>query len=166
SIQAIRQLAFQADLLTPNLTEFCILTDTEMDSLKKLGQEDPEELYRLLKYRSYLFKDQTLVITGIPIKGPDRQLLVNLVIDHKKRPMAIPSPRLEGSYSGTGDLFAAVLMGSQLQKRNLEQGVRLAGELIVRGIADAQKEQTPWNDGINYEPYLGLLSPSSFHPLG
>ena len=166
SIQAVRHLAFQADLLTPNLTEFCILTDTEMDSLKKLGQENPEELYRLLQYRSYLFKDQALVITGIPIKERDQQLLVNLIIDHAKTPVAIPSPHLGGSYSGTGDLFAAVLMGSQLQKRNLEQGVRLAGELIVRGIADAQKEHTPCNDGINYEPYLNLLSPSSLQTMG
>ena len=57
-------------------------------------------------------------------------------------------------------------MGSQLQKRNLEQGVRLAGELIVRGIADAQKEHTPCNDGINYEPYLNLLSLSSLQTMG
>lgn len=165
SIQAVRQLAFQADILTPNLTEFCILTDTELDPLKKLGQEDPEELYHLLKDRAYLFKDQALIITGIPIKIRDQQLLANLIIDHTKRLVAIPSPRLEGSYSGTGDIFAAILMGSQLQKRNLEQGVHLAGELIVKGIADAQKEQTPCNDGINYEPYLGLLSPSSFQTL-
>ncbi len=92
--------------------------------------------------------------------------MVNLIIDHNKRPVSILSPHLEGSYSGTGDLFAAVLMGSQLQKRNLEQGVGLAGELIVRGIADAQKEHTPCNDGINYEPYLSLLSPSPFQALG
>ena len=136
-----------------------------MEPLKKLGQEDPEELYRLLKGRAYLFKDQALVITGIPIRIRDQQLLANLIIDHTKRPAVISSPHLEGSYSGTGDIFAAILMGSQLQKRNLEQGVHLAGELIVRGIADAHKEQTPCTDGINYEPYLGLLSPSSFQPL-
>lgn len=66
-------------------------------------------------------------------------------------------PHLGGTYSGTGDVLAAVLLGSQLQGRELIQGARLAGTLIGRAIQSSKKEGTPCNDGINYEPYLFLL---------
>ena len=33
SIEAMRSLAEKADFLTPNLTEFCLLTGTEMDAI-------------------------------------------------------------------------------------------------------------------------------------
>ena len=159
SIQAVRQLALQADLLTPNFTEFCILTGTEMDPLQQMGRDDPEELFRTLSRKAACFSEKALVITGIPLlKEENRPLLCNLILQQGNR-TPVCFPHLGGTYSGTGDLFAAVLMGSLLQQRTLEQGVRLAGRLISRGIADARQENVSCNDGINYEPYLGMLAP-------
>lgn len=157
SIEAMRKLALRADLLTPNLTEFCILTGTDMDPLFQLGRQDPEALFQELTRLAGLYKGKRLVITGIPHPSSSGEHLVtNLVIDGGNA-IPVTFPHLGGTYSGTGDLFAAILLGSQLQQRTLVQGARLAGELIGKAIRSSKTEGTPCNDGVNYEPYLSLL---------
>ncbi len=166
SIEAVRQLAFQADLLTPNLTEFCILTGTDMRPIQKLGQTDPEALFPILEEKAGCFQGRSLVITGIPVLDKNREtpILSNFIVKMAGgKSSVVSSPHLGGSYSGTGDLFAAVVLGALLQKRSLEEAVRLAVGFIARGIGDARRENTPCNDGINYEPYLGLLAPPLPH---
>lgn len=157
SIRAMERLAQRADLLTPNLTEFCILTGTDMDPLFALGRKNPEALFQELQSKASVFQGKKLVITGIPHSSPKNEHLVtNLVLDQRKA-FPVTFPHLGGTYSGTGDLFAAVLLGSQLQGRSLTKGARLAGELIGKAIRSSKAEGTPGNDGVNYEPYLSLL---------
>lgn len=157
SIQAMEKLARRADILTPNLTEFCILTGTEIGPMLKLGQEDPEALFRTLQEKASIYHEKKLVITGIPHSSSSGEHLVtNLVMD--RGPMKpVTFPHLGGTYSGTGDLFAAVLLGSQLQGRSLAQGAQLAGNFIGSAIRSSKMEGTLFNDGVNYEPYLSLL---------
>lgn len=156
-IRSMQQLALRADILTPNLTEFCILTGTEVEPLFKLGREDPAALFRALQEKASIYKGKKLVITGIPHSSPSGEHLVtNLVLD-QGRMEPVTFPHLGGTYSGTGDLFAAVLLGSQLQGRSLVRGAQLAGELIGKAIQSSKAEGTPGNDGVNYEAYLYLL---------
>lgn len=157
SIESMRRLALRADLLTPNLTEFGILTGTSLDTLLKPDCREPETLFQELEAKAAPFAGKKLVITGIPHSSPSGEHLVtNLVLGGGKR-VSVTFPHLGGTYSGTGDLFAAILLGSQLQKRSLVQGVQLAGKLIGKAIQSSKAEGSPYNDGINYEPYLSLL---------
>ena len=98
------------------------------------------------------------MITGIPVLDKNREtpILSNFIVKMAGgKSSVVSSPHLGGSYSGTGDLFAAVVLGALLQKRSLEEAVRLAVQFIARGIGDARRENTPCNDGINYEPIWG-----------
>lgn len=157
SIEAMEKLAQRADILTPNLTEFCILTGTDMEPLFQLGRKDAPALFQALQEKALLFKGKKFVITGIPHSSPSGEHLVtNLVIDGGHA-VPVTFPHLGGTYSGTGDLFAAIILGSQLQGRSLERGARLAGELIGKAIRSSKAEGTPGNDGVNYEPFLSLL---------
>ena len=159
SVEAMRSLALRADLLTPNLTEFCILTGTDMDAMQKLGEAHPDELFAALARKAAFFKDTDTVITGIPFRNEEgRQMLCNLVLTQGTQ-VPVSFPHLGGTYSGTGDLFAAVLLGGRLQHRDLEASVRLAGTFISRGIESARRNHTPYNDGIDYESCLSLLLP-------
>jgi pyridoxine kinase len=158
SIESVKKLALEADLVTPNFTEFCILTGSAMEPLKKLGEKEPDALFHVIAEKAASFRNPALVITGIRCFGKEGQPLVaNLVLQHGEG-TPIYFSRLDGTYSGTGDLFAAILMGGYLQHRDLVQSTRLAGDFILRGITDAQKEAVAFNDGINYEPYLPLLA--------
>lgn len=157
SIEAMGKLARRADILTPNLTEFCILTGTDMEPLFQLGRTDAQALFRALQEKALLFKGKKFIITGIPHASlSGEHLVTNLVLDGEKA-VPVTFPHLGGTYSGTGDLFAVILLGSQLQGRSLERGAQLAGELIGKAIRSSKAEGTPGNDGVNYEPYLSLL---------
>ena len=72
----------------------------------------------------------------------------------------IPFPCIGGSYSGTGDLFAACIAAGMARGDTVTDSVRLAGEFISLALSDSIKEQVPRNDGVNYEKYLSMLAPS------
>lgn len=160
SIKSMRGLAEKADILTPNLTEFCLLTGTEMDAMMKEEATDKDALFAALIQKAAAFSQADLVITGIPIKNKKSgRDICNLIIS-KGRIYPVTFPHLGGSYSGTGDLFAAVLLAARLHKEGLVPSVNKAGQFIAKGITAAQKEHTPSNAGIDYEPFLPLLRSS------
>lgn len=160
SIEAMRSLAEKADFLTPNLTEFCLLTGTEMDAIMNREKEDKDALFAILTQKAAAFSQTDLVITGIPLKGEKSgKEICNLIISQGSSHPVI-FPHLGGSYSGTGDLFAAVLLAARLHKEGLVPSVNKAGQFIAKGITAAQKEHTPGNAGIDYEPFLPLLRSS------
>ena len=68
-------------------------------------------------------------------------------------------PHLGGSYSGTGDLFAAVLLAARLHKEGLVPSVNKAGQFIAKALL-LHKRAYPGNAGIDYEPFLPLLRSS------
>ena len=95
SIEAMRSLAEKADFLTPNLTEFCLLTGTEMDAIMNREKEDKDALFAILTQKAAAFSQTDLVITGIPLKG-EKKRKGNLQPYHFQRqqpPRDIPSSR-------------------------------------------------------------------------
>ena len=61
------------------------------------------------------------------------------------------------SYSGTGDLFASVIMGSLMRGENLEKSVELAESFLKESINDSTMENIPTVEGVNFEKYLRML---------
>ncbi|RKJ19044.1 pyridoxine kinase, partial [Butyricicoccus sp. 1XD8-22] len=61
------------------------------------------------------------------------------------------------SYSGTGDLFASVVMGSLMRGEDLQKSLQLAQEFLTAAIHDTYLEGTPEVEGVNFEKYLKLL---------
>ncbi|MDY2738495.1 MAG: TIGR04002 family protein [Acidaminococcus sp.] len=101
SIKSMRGLAEKADILTPNLTEFCLLTGTEMDAMMKEAATDKDALFAALTQKAAAFSQTDLVITGIPIKNKKSgRDICNLIIS-KGRIYPVTFPHLGGSYSGT-----------------------------------------------------------------
>ena len=93
SIEAMGKLARRADILTPNLTEFCILTGTDMEPLFQLGRTDAQALFRALQEKALLFKGKKFIITGIPHSSlSDARGL--LALGHRHRLCHAPCPRL------------------------------------------------------------------------
>lgn len=65
--------------------------------------------------------------------------------------------RIGGCYSGTGDLFASVLIAGLVKGLPAEDCIQKAIAFLSQGIRDAAAEGTDPNDGIYFEPYLHLL---------
>ena len=154
----IKQLTLLADIIIPNLTELCILTDTDYATLQndKSVAEFLESIHEIA--RTYCLQGPAqIVITGIRYTNDSGQELIgnSYVTSHTTYHYA--TPNLGGSYSGTGDLFAACLAAGIAQNIPVSQIIPQASSFIQAAIADSIAHQVPSIEGINYEKFLHLL---------
>lgn len=154
----MRRLTQEADIITPNLTELCLLADTDYHALAKMT--DPRQLTEAVSaIGKNLSKDgpKKIIVTGIRHQdehGTD--MMGNLYITASDCVLS-SFPYIGGSYSGTGDLFASCLAGGIARGDSIPDIMNTAGEFLELALADSVKEQVPRNDGVNYEKYLSLL---------
>lgn len=147
------KLASLADIITPNLTELCILSQT---SYKELTSHCNEEDYPLLvaEAAKKLLSDtlRTVIVTGVHYSNS----ICNIIVDCDV-PTVIKSENYPGSYSGTGDIFSSVVCGEITKGMSVDYAVRTACKLIERALRDTVREGTDRNDGIAFEKHLGVL---------
>ena len=146
-------LARSADIITPNLTELCILTDTDFEKLNSHCESD-DFLNRISDVAKGAFShsEQKIVVTGIK-KG---NCLYNGVFT-KQDCDFVKAECHGGSFSGTGDIFASIVFASVVNGESLVSGVRKAVSFIEKATADTAKEPYDRNDGINFEKFLYQL---------
>ena len=92
----------------------------------------------------------------IPTKEPSEQSIGNLLIDHDETFFS-KQPYNGQSYSGTGDLFSAIVMGSVLRGQSLKTAIQLAESLISSAIHDTALHNTDPKAGVNFEKFLNML---------
>lgn len=152
--QKMCTLAKHADILTPNLTELCILTGTDFHSLKE-KEADPAylDIISEIAQKAAAHENQKIAVTGIR----KDHFVYNGVFSKKERFFA--KSKLYGThFSGTGDLFASVLCAGMLNGEKIEDSVQKATVFLEHAIADTVQEAYDPNNGINFEPYLYLLA--------
>lgn len=62
-----------------------------------------------------------------------------------------------GAFSGTGDLFATVVLGGVLRGQSVEESIELAERFIYQAANDAWKNNVEKNEETKYEKYLYML---------
>ena len=153
SCKKICGLARSADIITPNLTELCILTDTDFDKLNSHCESD-DFLDRISDVAKGAIShcEQKIVVTGINKDG----CLYNGVFS-KQDCDFIKAECHGGSFSGTGDIFASIVFASVVNGESLVSSVKKAAYFIEKATADTAKEPYDRNDGINFEKFLYQL---------
>ena len=175
--QDMKRLVKQADIVTPNLTELCLLTDTDPKTFENTAEAEgghgdtrtvPEgrkvvDAAEKLARRVMEEGPEEVVVTGKRFRdsGDDREMMGNLAVT-KDRSQFYAHPFIGEGYSGTGDLFASVIAGGKARGDDLEEDVKLAGEMIARAIQDSVRDHVPRDEGAEYEKYLPLLMKSVF----
>ena len=147
--KGIRELTHCADILTPNLTEACILTDRAYDpnpSERELGQMC-EELSRN--------GAEKIVISGLCM-GEE---LGNYVYEAGKVPRLLTQRRTGRNRSGTGDVFSAIITGCAVNGVDFAESVERAASFVARAIVRSDEMGIPTTDGIAFEELLCDLIP-------
>ena len=155
----MKTLVQNADVITPNLTECCLLTDTDYAKLAA-HQNEPDYLDRIAAMARPLleYKISTIIITGIIHRGIDdtASKYYNLVIT--KDGFQTASCDIHGgSFSGTGDLLASVVCAGMVRGDTAIDSVTRATRFLEAALIETVAEEIPRNEGINFEPYLSLL---------
>lgn len=136
-----------ADILTPNLTEACFLTDTEYRP--DIGET---ELLEICKRLSDL-GPQKIVISGLE-RGSD---LENFIFEAGNSPVTVREHKVGPSRSGTGDVFSSVIAADAVNGIELTESVRHASAFIAKVLRRTLELDLPKTDGICFEEYLKEL---------
>lgn len=151
-VQKMKELLPLADIITPNITEACLLTGTPW----KDGEWTMQELSGLCeKLASLCLKDSvsaSIVITGIR----QRDSLVNFLWDDGVY-TTVASPIAGASRPGTGDIFASILAADAVRGETLLSSVQKAANFVGLCIAGSEKAGTPVQEGVVFEKYLAAL---------
>lgn len=155
----MKELTARADIITPNLTELCLLTDTDFRMIELMTDEKHlltivEQMARNVMERG----TKAVVVTGIRFTDSSDgvQKMGNLAVTRKEKFLSA-FPFVGESYSGTGDLFASVIAGGRARGDKLEKSMETAGRLIGLALEDSVRGKVPRNDGVDYEQYLWML---------
>ena len=136
-----------ADILTPNLTEACILTNTPY---KEDYSEDT-----LLKMCKTLSNQgpKKIVISGIHL-GED---IGNYVFEYGKEPLLLKVHKIGESRAGTGDVFASIISADAVNGYDFYSSVKKASSFISKCIDYTTKQNIPITDGVCFEEFLTQL---------
>lgn len=157
-LEQMGRLAIQADILTPNLTELCLLTGRDYWSL--VSEASPAKLMASIQEIGQTFcrkGPKHVIVTGIRFLDTDgTKKMGNLLVDQNGSSL-FSFPYVGGSYSGTGDLFASCIAAGCARGDALSSIIKKAGEFLELALLNSAEENVPRNDGVNYEQYLSLL---------
>lgn len=150
--QEMKRLIAYADIITPNLTEACFLTDTPY---RESGWRH-SELEVMAKQLMQMGARQ-LVITGIKM---GENFIGNVVATEDgnfefQRQMIVEETR-----SGTGDVFASVLGADAVNGMPFAQSVKRASHFVRRCLIETLRTPGPSNTGIDFESCLWQLRKS------
>ena len=155
----MKKLVSVADVITPNLTECCILCDTDYSELIE-NADSPDFLdtvAELAKKLLKLYKVKTVIVTGIEHKISDEVTKINNLIAADDEVFCVSCEKTGGSYSGTGDLFASVVFSGLLRGDSLKDTVNLAVKFIQTSLCETVKLGIHRNEGIEFEKHLKML---------
>lgn len=147
----MKELISRANLITPNLTEACLLTDTPY---REYGWTD-YELEALCRKLHHLCPG-AIVITGIRYSD----CLMNYIWQEGRR-TAYSVPVSGRSRPGTGDIFASILAADTLLNIPLELSVKKAADFTALCIQGAEELGIPVPEGVPLEQYLPVLYQTS-----
>lgn len=148
-------LAADADLITPNLTEAALLLGEEYRP-----QPDRATVRAWLE-RLSLGGKRSVVITGVS-DGPGHIGAASLSRENGRMSMSMAREEA-GSFPGTGDLFAAVLLGSLLQGTALDESCERAVDFVQKCVQRTLALETEPLEGVQFEGLLGYLTSPATH---
>lgn len=158
-VKSMRQLTLRADVLTPNLTELCLLADVDYGQLTAHSREKDylqhirEVCLRLIGKAK---RPQTIIVTGILRETSKKTTITNLAVS-EQRSFSIETAYTGIGFSGTGDLFASTICGCLVKGLSAADALQKAVDFLQPAIEEATNNAIPRNYGVPFEKYLGHL---------
>ena len=148
-IDKMKTLCAMADVIVPNLTEACLLTDTpypqsyDAEAIKALLQKLTDRGCKVAMITGVCLEEGTVGVMGL-----DRTTGEYVFYSRQQLPE---------SYHGTGDAFSAVCAGALLQGKTLQEAATLAAEFTAQCICATKEEKRDKRFGICFEKAIPWL---------
>lgn len=140
---AMTQLCRRADIIIPNITEAAMMTGHAFQK-----EADGEYVQALLKD----LVGPKVILTGVG-SGPQD---TGVAVFDGERISIHTHRKIEKSYHGTGDIFAAAFVGSLASGKSLFRSAVIAAEYTKLCIQETHENPAHWY-GVKFEPVLPEL---------
>jgi pyridoxine kinase len=140
---AMKRLCSKADIVIPNITEACFLTDTEYKT-----EYDEEYIISLLKKLTALGAKK-VVLTGVGYSADKTGVCVweNDTLSYYEH------NRNERSSHGTGDVYASAFVGALMNDKSLFDSAKIAADYTLKCIENTVGDDSHWY-GVKFETAL------------
>ena len=144
--EKMKALVHYADILTPNLTELCTLTDVKY---RDEGFNDAELACMCQKLADQ--GPEHIVVTGIRYNSKQ---IMNYVYSRGEEPRIVMVDRIGGDRSGTGDVISSIIAGMYLNGHDFYESVKKAAEFVSKCLRYCEDNDVPTHWGLCFEMYL------------
>jgi pyridoxine kinase len=144
----MKELVKYAHIVTPNLTEACILADEDYDSVIKDDKKIEQLAEKILD-----IGPSKVVITGI-----DRgNSIANYVIQRGMEGEMLECEKVGIERSGTGDIFSAIISADAVNGVEFRDSIKKATDFIRECLILSEERNIPKEDGVCFEDILTTL---------
>ncbi len=147
--KALKELVGLADIITPNATECCFLTDMEYKEKRN------EAEWADIAGRLSVSGAQKVVITGINMGS----MIGNVCFEKKNKKAGVSIVRKKSAGKtrpGTGDIFSAIMAADAVNKEDFLTSIKKASDFIAKCIVKSDELKIPLSDGVCFEEFLSL----------
>jgi pyridoxine kinase len=143
------KLCGKADIIVPNITEACFMTDTDYKEVY-----DEAYIKELLQKLAALGAKK-VVLTGVSLS--EGKTGVYGLDSETGETFIYQNDRVDASFHGTGDIFASVSVGALTRGLSQEEAFKLAADYTADTIkATVENPEKPWY-GVDFEATIPEL---------
>lgn len=147
-IDGMRDMCSFADVITPNLTEACLLLDCEYPK----NPLSCDEIRGFLKRLSEL-GPRIIAITSV-MDSPE-SMCVALYDRENDKMCKIDCGYVSRPFHGTGDIYTSVFTGALMQGMDTTDAANIAADFVAEAIGKTMEHpQMPIRHGVLFEPVL------------
>lgn len=147
-VNQMKQFIQYATIITPNITEACLLTDTPYKEEGWTSHELEELCQKLC-----LLGVKNVLITG----KKEGDFFSNYVYEDGNG-YSYSAPVCGESRPGTGDIFASIIAALSLRNYPLFESVQIASDFIAKCTFASAQAQVPVKEGVIFENFLQELT--------
>lgn len=142
------ELCKSADIITPNITEACLMVDVPY----KEGPYEERYISELLN-RLYDLTGCKIVLTGVCCE----ESKIGVAVFDAGNIYYVFSERHSKSYHGTGDIFASTLTSAIMNGKDLKQAAKIAVDFTADCIKYTSQFDTDMRYGVKFESQIPKL---------
>jgi len=145
-VNAMKTLCSKADVLLPNITEACFLTDIQYK--ESYDSEYIEKLLIALENMGV----KTIVLTGVSYT----ETKTGVIIRENGKTAYYEHEKIAKGSHGTGDIYASAFTGALLNGKSVYDSAKIAADYTVECILATQGDPDHWY-GVKFEAVIDRL---------
>lgn len=149
----MKELCSQAEVITPNLSELCILCGKKFSDI---NDNDNKNIIKTIESLAITLLNDSLklvIVTGI---FTDNYVYTAAI--SKERTYTVKSKRYNNAFSGTGDIFSALFTALYTKGFSTKYCIDKTVRFIVKSVNKTKYRQLYSPDGTDFELNLKMLT--------